>query len=156
MIVSPRTPLQTQACVDFLREHGVQIKYSEDLRLLARLNADMAICGVVAYNGFVGKVCTMHVAGDETRRWIDRQYLYLAFHYPFEVCKLNTIIAPVGAKNASALRLDRKLGFRDVYRIKNGWDENEDLILLEMKRIDCRWLEMKNAERFLQTSRLAA
>jgi hypothetical protein len=32
------------------------------------------------------------------------------------------------------------MGFRETFRLKNGWDIGVDMVLKEMHRDECRWL----------------
>lgn len=138
MIVSANTDNSKWALWGFLRAHGVDIPRSEDFRALGRLSPHTKdLIGVVGYNGFCGKTCQMHMAGDGN--WVNREFLFAAFDYPFNQLKLNMVLGPVAGDNARALKLDAHLGFKEVARVKDGWDDGVDLIVLGLKREDCRW-----------------
>lgn len=108
------------------------LDWSEDLRLIGQVqNGDLT--AVIAYNGFVGKICVMHVAAKGTR-WITKELLWAAFDYPFNQCKVTSVIGLVAADNEKAIRLDEHLGFREVYRISDGFKEGVDLIVFQMDR----------------------
>jgi len=47
----------------------------------------------------------------------------------------------VRASNTRALELNKHLGFSEVLRLKDGFAVGDDLVLLEMRRADCRWLD---------------
>lgn len=118
---------------------GVVISPSDDLRLIAHADAKGIIDAVVAYNGFTYRICSMHVVG-EGSRWIDRQLLRTCFDYVFNHCKCVVVYGHVASNNEKALRLDAHLGFKEVYRIKDAVEDGIDLVILEMRREDCRWL----------------
>ena len=48
----------------------------------------------------------------------------------------------VPASNVRALEFDRKLGFIEETRIKDVFPDG-DLVVLSMKREDCKWLNLK-------------
>lgn len=73
-----------------------------------------------------------HIAG--------RALLRLAFEYPFVQQNRGLVIAYVSAKNSEALRLDASLGFRETHRIVDGHSMGVDLVLLEMRKHECRWI----------------
>lgn len=152
MIVSATNENETHAMLEFLRIRGVVLPWSTDLRMLGRVSSEGKLCGVVAYNGFSGAVCCMHCAGDGN--WISREFLRIAFDYPFNVCKVVAIFGTVSSSNLQALRLDAHLGFTEVHEVPKGWDGESDLILMRMMRTECRWIKEKADEH--KTSRGAA
>jgi RimJ/RimL family protein N-acetyltransferase len=69
-----------------------------------------------------------------------RAVLRPAFTYPFVVHGRKVLWAAVSSSNTEALKLDLHLGFREVHRIQDGHSDGVDLILLEMRRDECRWV----------------
>lgn len=67
-----------------------------------------------------------------------RAFLRECFAFPFE--KRGLVVGVTPSDNAAALELNRKLGFKQVYTIKDGWDVGVDMILQEMRKEDCKWL----------------
>jgi RimJ/RimL family protein N-acetyltransferase len=108
--------------------------WSTDSRAIG-LERDRKLVAAVGYNGFQGGCCQMHVAIEQ----MNRAFLKAAFHWPFERWGLNAVIGLVTEGNTAALRFDLNLGFREVYRVKDG-GRGEDLIVLEMRREDCRFI----------------
>lgn len=115
-------------------EHGnfgaaVGIGWARDERLVA---------GVV-YNEWNGVNVCMHVASDGTRRWMTREFLRIAFDYPFNQAGVNRITGMVGEGNVQARRFDEHLGFRLETRLA-GAHPTGDLLVYVMWRDECRWL----------------
>jgi RimJ/RimL family protein N-acetyltransferase len=73
------------------------------------------------------------------------------FDYPFNVCGVDKIIAPVGSKNAKAIRLVRKMGFTEEARIKNA-DTDGDIIFLTMTRDACRFLGHRYGQKITEAA----
>lgn len=138
MIIVADTPVMHAAMLAFMRNHGLNPHDSEDLRMIGRVEHGQLI-GVVAYNGFCGRVCQMHVAGDGN--FVSREFLRAAFHYPFVQLELTAVMGVVAANNKRAIRFDGHVGFREVYRVQSGWADGVDLMLLELKREDCKYIE---------------
>jgi RimJ/RimL family protein N-acetyltransferase len=67
-----------------------------------------------------------------------RQLLTEAFRYAFGA--VGVLVAIIRASNERSLRLARHLGFKDTYRVADGWQAGEDMLVLEMRRAQCRWL----------------
>jgi len=139
MLVTSRNDNAKWALFSFLKEHGVEIVRSEDFQALGRVNKELALLGVVGYNGFCGNTCMMHVAG--VGNWINRELLYAAFDYPFRQLGVAQVFAPVAATNARALKLDKHLGFVEHSRFPDAWADGVDLVLLTMRKTDCKWLK---------------
>lgn len=99
------------------------------------------ILGGVIYSDFTGASVCMHVAGFDPK-WINRDMLWVCFHYPFVQLGVSKIFAKVEATNAQALEFDRKLGFNVEARIP-GVFSSGDLVILSMCRPACRWLRLQ-------------
>jgi RimJ/RimL family protein N-acetyltransferase len=108
---------------------GVGIGWQTDGRLRA---------GVV-YGNYNGVNIEMHVASDESGHWLTREFLRVAFDYPFNQAKVNRITALMGSGNEKALRFNQHLGFRHEATLK-GAHPTGDLIVRVMWRADCRYL----------------
>src|SRR5688572_23269866 len=90
---------------DWLKQR-IGLPWSTDFRALARV-VDGEIVGVVGYEGFTGTACRMHMAGDG-KRWINREFLHRAFHYPFVTLGLPMVFGVVPSGNKVALEIDLK------------------------------------------------
>lgn len=100
---------------------------------------DGRILGMVAYDGWTPNACSMHVAIEEPIA--SRRLLRPAFRIPFVELKKQVVIGMVLSTNEKALKLDLHLGFRQQCRIQDAWAPGVDLIILCMRREECRWLK---------------
>lgn len=121
----------------------VGVPWSTDFRALARV-VDKGIVGVVGYEGFTGRAVRMHMAG-EGKRWITREFLTRAFRYPFITLDLPMVFGIVPSGNKAALEIDRRLGFTELMYVE-GAHPDGGLHFLQLKREDCRFLEMKHGQ----------
>lgn len=62
--------------------------------------------------------------------------------YVYEVKELKMLYAVADSGNEAAIRLQRWIGFKELYR-GEGLHEGGDLILSGMSKDDCRWLGRK-------------
>jgi len=115
----------------------VGLAWSTDFTAIGRVK-DGEIVGVVGYNNFTGTACQMHMAGDG-KRWVNRYFLNQAFWYPFEGLKLDMVFGVVPSGNQAALKMDLKLGFKQLMYIP-GAHPDGGLHYLQMTRADCRWI----------------
>lgn len=122
----------------------VGVPWSADFRALARV-VDKKIVGVVGYEGFTGRAVRMHMAG-EGKNWINREFLRTAFRYPFVTLGLPMVFGVIPSGNKAALELDRKLGFTELMYVE-GAHPDGGLHFMQMKREDCRFLEMEHEQK---------
>ena len=96
------------------------------------------ICAGVIYEDWTGRsvVCHIAIAGRLTSR-----YVAAIFDYPFRVCGVEKIIAPVLSGNAKALRLVKNMGFVEEARVRFS---DGDICVMTMTRQQCRFLEAKS------------
>lgn len=102
---------------------------------------DGQIAGGQIYSDYTGVSLTMHVAGFDPM-WISIDMLWVSFHYPFIQLGCKKIFGQVPEDNIKALEFDLKLGFKEEARIRDVFPSG-DLILLSMRREDCKWLKIK-------------
>jgi RimJ/RimL family protein N-acetyltransferase len=69
--------------------------------------------------------------------------LWISFSYPFEQLRVSKLIAQVPSRNRKALDFDLKLGFKQEAIVADIYPDGEDLLILSMRREDCRWLKLK-------------
>lgn len=101
---------------------------------------DGSLVAGVVYNDFNGPNICMHVASDGSRRWLTREYLRVAFDYPFNQCGVRRITGLVGEGNEAARRFDEHVGFRLETRLW-GAHPSGDLLVYVMWKDNCRWVQ---------------
>lgn len=99
------------------------------------------VVGFVGFDGWTPGAVWMHVTVDAPGAC--RGLLRAAFSYAFEETGRTVALGSVRAGNAASLRLAQRLGFRECGRLRDAWAPGEDVVLLEMRRESCRWLEAK-------------
>ena len=96
------------------------------------------IHGMVGYGSWTANAVVMHIALENPACL--RALLKWAFRYPFEQCGRGVALATVRAANHRSAALCRHAGFQEVFRIRDGVERGEDMILFEMRRENCRWI----------------
>jgi RimJ/RimL family protein N-acetyltransferase len=96
------------------------------------------IHGMVGYGNWTANAVVLTIALDNPAAL--REVLKWGFRYPFEQCGRGIALAVVRGKNKRSLSLCNKVGFREVYRVKDGIDVGEDMIFFQMRREECRWI----------------
>lgn len=99
------------------------------------------ILAVICFNAFYSHYCTMHVASNGSRRWLDRTVLRLIFGYVFELLRLKRVNIIVSVNNVAVQILALKLGFRMEGYARCGADDGSDGIVLGMLAGECPWIK---------------
>ncbi len=103
---------------------------------IAVVDAAGTVQAVVIWDQWTETLAVAHIAVDSPMalRVLCRE------GFPWFFRHREIMMGHVRASNAKALRLDKHLGFREVHRIKDGFAPGDDLVVLEMRRADCKWL----------------
>ena len=104
------------------------------------LEEDGNLIAGVAFNMYTKASICMHVAAEPGRRWMNRDFLWRSFAYPFIQLKCNRITGFVRMDNLDAQRFDEHLGFKREGLVRRGCVDGTDMILYGMLREECRFL----------------
>ncbi len=118
----------------------VRLHPSSNFRCIGRLNSDGRIVGVVGYENFTGSSVVMHVAGEPG--WLNREFLWTMFHYPFVQCNLKVAFVQINTANKVSLRFAEHIGFKRECLLKDVFEDGDGHIL-SMRAEDCKYLTRK-------------
>lgn len=129
----------------------IDIPWSSDFRAIGLVKNDCLVA-VAGYNCFAGRTCHTHIA-ILPGTLVSKDFLIAGFQYPFEQCNLLRLYAWMDEADAAPLNIDLKLGFEIVRRIPNGAISGADLLLIELRKENCRFLkETRSEQRKISTS----
>lgn len=114
-----------------------QAGLTDAARGIKAMDAGGRVRGMVAYDNWTLNSVQAHMAMDAPIVW--RSLLPAVFEYPFS--HVGVLLGIIPAGNLASNRMVDSLGFRQVYRVKQGWSPTEDLVLWQMRREECRWLQ---------------
>jgi hypothetical protein len=139
MIVSPKTAKEWSAMAGFLQVHA-GVHASQDMAMMGWVEQERLriACGM---HGFMGKVCQIHIAFEPDWTFSPRQMLHEVFKYAFITRGCELVLGVVNSKNEKAIRFDAHLGFKELYRIPSMHDDGGDIVLLGLRKLDCRYLK---------------
>lgn len=100
------------------------------------------VYGMVAYDGWTENSVQAHMAVVAPLVW--RRLLPAVFRYPFEECGKGLLLGVVPSHNEASARMCQRLGFRLAHRVVDGWAPEDDLLLFELRRENCRWLTRRD------------
>jgi RimJ/RimL family protein N-acetyltransferase len=113
---------------------------SPNARAIAAYDREGKIAGMVAYDGWTPNSAIVNIALDSPIAW--RRLARPTFEYPFNEGRRGLLVAMVASDNLRSMRLTEHVGFRETYRIRDGISVGVDLVVFEMRREECRWLEV--------------
>ena len=98
------------------------------------LDRDGQVVAGVIYESFMGTSITCHIA---IAGRVNKKFLRAIFNYPFKVCNVEKIIAPITGDNDKSIKLVKNMGFTEEARIKRS---NGDMIFFTMLKDNCKFL----------------
>lgn len=101
----------------------------------------------VAYADYNGPNCVAHIAGDGSRKWMTRRYLWTIFDYPFNQLGVNRITCMIGPKNMASINLCERLGFERETTLQ-GAHPDGDLLIYRQFRSSCKWINIDFGKRY--------
>ena len=93
------------------------------------------------YEGWNGASVSVHLVG--LGNWLNKEFLWYCFHYPFEELKVTKILAPIESDNFRSIRFTKHIGFSLEATLKDASPKG-DLLIFSMTKDQCRWLSLRN------------
>ena len=118
----------------------IQYSPSKKVQGIAHRRSDGSIGAMVLYDHWTENAVQMHVYSEDPKMLFDKEYLHEVFWFPFIYGKRGLAFGVTPCNNAPSLAVSRYLGFKEVYRIKDGWAAGTDMAILELRREECRWI----------------
>lgn len=130
-------------------DHGQQIMrhigsdFAPQVMQVISRSKDGVLQGGVVYENYTGPggSCLVHIAGFN-KRWIDRDMLYIMFDYPFKQLDCKQAFCQVAGKKQNVLEFNKTFGW-EVLHVLEAVFPDDDMILMRMKRDQCRYLDLK-------------
>lgn len=101
--------------------------------------------GIVAcgyFESYNGASVLCHVAS-EGKNWLNREFLWFYFYYPFEQLKVKKLIAPIDSSNLPSVRFAQSIGFSLEATLKDACPKG-DMLLFSMEKAACKWLTLRD------------
>ncbi len=98
---------------------------------------------VVMFDQYNKANINMHLAAVPGKRWLNREFLWYCFYYPFCQLGVKRITGLVPASNLQARKFDEHLGFTLEATLKDAHPDG-DLLVYCMTKEQCRWLTLKD------------
>lgn len=111
----------------------------QDTRVIKAVDDTGRTRGMVVYGGWAENSVQVHMAVDTPLAW--RALLPGVFTYPFLEAGRGILLGTIRSDNRKALILVRHLGFEVIHRVRHGMAVGVDMVLVEMRRENCPWLD---------------
>jgi hypothetical protein len=115
------------------------------IRSVALVDSQGEPLAAVLYDHWCHNSANVHVWSSGPAALFNKEFVYEIFKYPFEDCGRGVLLGITPSDAKESLAVSRALGFKEVYRIKDGWKVGVDLIIKEMRKEHCRYLTQKAA-----------
>ena len=95
--------------------------------------------GLVLLDNWLGNSVMSHVAlqNPMAARYLEPEVM----KYVFDTCGKAMMLGTVTSDNEKALKFDKHLGYKELFRIPSAHAEGVDLVVLQMLREDCRYFK---------------
>ena len=113
-----------------------------EAKALGVVDASLSILGGVVFHEYRGNDIQMSCAA-VSRRWLNRQFLFAIFYYPFITLGCERVTSFVPANNKHTRRFLEGLGFIQEGIMRRGFIE-DDCAIYGMLRSECKWIGEKN------------
>lgn len=97
------------------------------------------ILSMVGFDFWTPNSVQMHIYIDSPRG-MTRKFIREVFGYVFVTANRKLVIGLTPSDNAPALEFNRRIGLKEMYRVKDGWSDGIDIVAQEMRRDDCKWI----------------
>lgn len=108
-------------------------------RAISLVTEEDGLQAIVGYDFWTLNAVQMHVWIKHPEAYLSKEFIQEAFAFPFNSGR-NLVIGVTPGDNTRALEFNRKIGFLETYRVKDGWSLGTDMVIQEMRRENCRWL----------------
>ena len=119
----------------FSEANGNEYHVSDMMYIAAESNGKITCA--TGYNCYNGVSINIHFA---LKGWFNKEFIWYAFHFPFNELGLHKLIGPTPSTNVKSLRVSKHFGFIHEATIKDA-APGGDLFLMTMTKEQCRYLK---------------
>jgi|TARA_R110002020_G_C16022634_1_gene752099 L-amino acid N-acyltransferase YncA len=138
MVVVANTQKQIELAAGILYERAF-VQPTNDLKALFWYSKKGSIDWVVGYNTWIGRTVQMHVVSSGESN--PKTLAFAAYDYPFNQCGVDIIFGVINSLNKRSITLAEKAGFNEKMRWDKMHDNGGDIVLMEMKKTNCKWIK---------------
>lgn len=124
---------------DWVREVIAPV-FCEDTRGIVALRDDNSIAGAIIMDSWAPNSVQVHI-GAETPLVFKHGLHKEAANYIFNTAGRNVVIGLTPSNNEKAIKINKHLGFKEIFRVPDAYLDGVDYIVFRMDRHECTYLE---------------
>jgi hypothetical protein len=138
--VTPKIRAGTPDEIAYVCDKIEFVKYDRSNAIVIE-NEVGGVGAMAIYDRWTNTAVEMHAYSASPKYVLHPAFCKAMFEYPFIQQNKMLAFAVTPCDNVASIALARFLGFREVYRIRDGWDSGTDMVIQEIRRENCRFLE---------------
>lgn len=103
--------------------------------------AEESACAAVFFDHWTAASAEAHVYAPSLKHLFSPNFLHAIFDYAFNQAQRKMLVTATPANQKGSLAVSGWLGFYEIFRIRDGWDTGVDMVLKELRREDCRFIQ---------------
>lgn len=123
--------------IQFLR--AISYAPTSGFKGIVQVNDYMETVAAVGFDNWTMNSVQLHVWIPRPKELV-RTFICEVFSYTFVTARKGLVVGLTPSNNAAALHFNKKIGFKEVYRMRDAWDVGVDIVAQEMRKENCRWL----------------
>lgn len=96
---------------------------------------------MVIYDSWTNTAVQAHIYSTGPAALFSREFLEEIFGYPFIQCGKSIVYTVTPGDSEASLAVSKFLGFKETYRMLDGWDRGVDMVVKEMRKENCKYLK---------------
>ncbi len=130
-------PFNTFKHLEYVRS-VLMVPISSATRGLIAIDTDGKPQGVVLLDNWTENSCMGHIAIQHPMAL--RKLHVEAMEFVFNTCQLGMFLGVIPADLPKSFKLNLHLGFKEIYRLKDGWDVGVDCIIVQLLKENCKYI----------------
>lgn len=122
-----------------LAKQRIDLLLVEDSKGIVAKNENMEIQAMAIFDTWTHNSVQVHMI-IENPMVLRHGFLTEIADYVFYTCERGILYGLVPSNNEKALKLDKHIGFSEICRLKDAVMKGIDMVILELRKEDCRWL----------------
>lgn len=144
MIAVPMSDIHRSQCAKMMALRCA-LRHTDDTRYVCWISVrDLSfyLSWCVAFEGWLGKTCRVHMARDpRASPYAPRRLIHAVFDYAFNQAGLELLFGIVDGADENVVRFDEWLGFKRVAHFPGVHMDDHDLLVFAMWKNECRFLK---------------
>ena len=108
------------------------------IKLVDSTNKILAMCG---FDYWAPNAAQIHIWLPARLGLRSKSFFKELFKYIFVSSDKGVVIGCIPESNPACIKFTQGMGFKEIFRIKDGWDIGQDMVVNEMRRENCKWID---------------